>query len=284
MQTGGTTGVIATAADVVRGEPWTTFWRGAVPALTSALVENAVLFTVNGALQRSLAPGGDTARLSPLQQALIGGASAVASSTAITPSEVVKVRLQAAQAAHAAGGGGGGATVIAGTTGVGSAVGGPWHMARRIMAADGVVGFYRGLPAAMSRDVPFYVVYFGAYHAYTSRAMGWTGVRRRAELPVLHNFIGGGLAGSMAWGVMFPMDAVKSRWQAGMLPASIRNPLSAAAHIAATGGGWRALYRGWSAAVMRGFPANGALFVGIEMAQRALSNLFPILHTELVAA
>jgi len=37
--------------------------------------------------------------------------------------------------------------------------------------------------------------------------------------------------------------------------------------------GVRALYRGWSAAVLRAFPANAALFWGQTVADRALRNV-----------
>lgn len=292
MQTGGSDGPLATAAELAKGEPWTTFWRGALPALTSALVENAVLFTVNGALQRNLAPGGDTSRLSPPQQALIGGLSAFASSTAITPSEVVKVRLQAAQMALPPSGGKGAPAGATGSQGSAQQLAriaieanppGPFAMARHIMKSDGPLGFYKGLPAAMSRDVPFYVFYFGAYHTYTSAAMRWADVERRADLPVLHCFLGGGIAGSSAWAAMFPLDVIKSRWQAGLLPRHVNDPVSAAGHIAREHG-WRALYRGWSAAVVRGFPANGALFLGLELAHRMLGHFVPTTASVAAAA
>jgi hypothetical protein len=38
-------------------------------------------------------------------------------------------------------------------------------------------------------------------------------------------------------------------------------------------GGRRALYRGWSAAVARAFPANAALFWGANTAEKALASL-----------
>ena len=37
--------------------------------------------------------------------------------------------------------------------------------------------------------------------------------------------------------------------------------------------GWRALFKGWSAAVVRAFPANAGLFLGVEFTSRELRHL-----------
>ena len=205
-------------------------WRGAGPAFASALTENVVLFSAHGALARAAGGGEPT----PAGAAALGGAAAVASATAICPAEVVKVR---AQAAAAAGGGGGGALAL-------------WR-------ADGARGFFRGLAPLVARDVPLIGVMFcverGVDAALAARGAG-------ADARAL---LGGGMGGAVAWAVVFPLDVAKSRLQARALPGGLLSTLREAARE-------RALYAGVSAAVVRAFAANAALFYGVRKAEAVL--------------
>ena len=80
------------------------------------------------------------------------------------------------------------------------------------------------------------------------------------------------MAGASAWMVCVPFDIVKSRLQAGSLSAPIVGAAAASPLVPATfastvralygAGGIAAFYQGASAAVLRAFPANGALFLG----------------------
>ncbi len=86
----------------------------------------------------------------------------------------------------------------------------------------------------------------------------------------------GGLAGSTAWAIVFPCDVVKSRLQAGALSSGAATTgaapsLFTAARALYAAGGVRVFYHGASAAVLRAFPANGALFLGYEMAMRLMA-------------
>lgn len=101
----------------------------------------------------------------------------------------------------------------------------------------------------------------------------------------------GGLAGATAWSAVFPFDTIKSVVQTGVLPGGGGGPSQLQQQVAAGrrvgpppafgealravlrhGGGVRGgLYRGWSAAVLRAFPANAALFWGVHTAEAALS-------------
>ena len=106
------------------------------------------------------------------------------------------------------------------------------------------------------------------------------------------------------WTAVFPFDTIKSVVQTGALPGSgptggssplLRpggvaplvvaerlpakpgRPPSFSASLRAVlthgGGVRRGLYRGWSAAVMRAFPANAALFWGVHTAEGAFDAL-----------
>ena len=92
----------------------------------------------------------------------------------------------------------------------------------------------------------------------------WPRSRNPVSRANLHYVVGGRIAGSCGWALIFPIDVIKSRTQVGALPASL--PVWKAAATLLRTEGWAAL-RGWAPAVLRGFPANGALFLGVETAQ-----------------
>lgn len=225
-------------------------WRGALPAVSSALVENAVVFTVNGALKRALvAPGNEP---TTLQHFLIGGLSGVFSATAICGPEVIKVRAQ-----HR------------GVEGLERLT--PARALAQLLRAEGPMALFTGLTPLLARDVPFNALFFGFYELYSRLGRAALNRRQGSDLPSWTVVLAGGAAGSSAWTIVFPADTVKSRMQTAAL-SSQDGTKSAGAALKATlqQGGIRALYRGWGAAVLRAFPANGALFLGVETTSRLL--------------
>ncbi|EQC34971.1 hypothetical protein SDRG_07767 [Saprolegnia diclina VS20] len=232
-------------AKTVRTESVRSLWKGALPALSSTILENAVLFSANGAIRR-LAFEPSTS-LSTLDEALVGSASGFFSAAAITPAEVVKCRLQTYQHAESMG---------------------IWRCLKTIVHEGGFLGLTAGLPAVMLRDVPFNFCFFGMYDYYTNHFMDALGVESRRELHPAAVLTAGGLAGATSWTVVFPADVIKSRMQVD----------AALSFRAAVRSVWRlqglaGFYRGWSSAVMGSFPADGSLFLGVEMTHRLFAHL-----------
>ncbi|ETV72595.1 hypothetical protein H257_12354 [Aphanomyces astaci] len=237
-------GLMDCFARTVQQEGVRSLWKGALPALSSAIVENSVLFTANGALKRLFFERGDT--LSTLDEALVGSASGLFSAAAITPAEVIKCRLQTY--AHA------------GSMGI-------WRCTKNIVRESGVMGLTAGLGAVVLRDVPFNFCFFGMYDYYTAKCMDVFGVESRRELHPLAVLVSGGCAGATSWTVVFPADVIKSRLQVDAtltFRKAVRNV-------------WRVhglvgFYRGWSSAVLGSFPADGCLFLGVEMTHRLFAH------------
>ena len=75
----------------------------------------------------------------------------------------------------------------------------------------------------------------------------------------------------MAWAVVFPMDCLKTRAQAGMIGSSPAAIAAAAVQIARKEGA-RSFYAGVSAAVARAFVANAALFWGLETSYSVMAG------------
>jgi solute carrier family 25 (mitochondrial ornithine transporter) member 2/15 len=244
--------VLGALRSLIRSEGALALWRGSVPALWSALIENSVVFTANGALKRVFAGSATVSDedLSLSQHFLIGALSGCFSATAICPPEVLKVRAQHRASSPA---------YQSSLTAL-----------RSVVREEGVRGLFSGLPALLARDVPFNALFFGFYSTYCSVARTVLGVRSQGELPQWAVLICGGAAGSTAWTVVFPADSVKSRAQTAKLVGHAGESTIQSLRLILRESGVRGLYRGWSAAVLRAFPANGALFFGVELSGRLM--------------
>ena len=248
-----------------REEGVASLWKGSLPALASALTENLVVFAANGVIRRTLRAvrstndngnNDDEEYLGFWQEAAVGGASGFCSATAICPAEVIKVRMQSDRTVGARR-----ASFVSSTT--------------RLLREEGARGLFRGLPAIWVRDVPFYVVFFTAYTSYIDAACRFhgcvdpvTGAGVKRDLPTWQYVMGGGLAGMFGWGAVFPVDVIKSRVQLGTMGTDVSLVHAAATLLRKEGA--RHLMRGYLPAVLRGFPANGALLLGVETMQGLL--------------
>jgi hypothetical protein len=242
-------------------------WKGAVPALSSSIIENSVLFSVNGITRRAVVAlhagrtsATDDHKLTTMDEALMGAFSGIFSATAITPAEVIKVKLQHQR----------------GRMGKGEYKG-PLDCLVKVARREGPRGLFSGLSALLLRDVPFSFFFFGGFKFYTSAMARALGKESKEELNPLLILTAGGLAGATGWSIVFPADTLKSHMQTASNTAT--SPSSPARGLVATARhvygqqGLHGFYRGWSAAVLRAFPANGSLFLGIEMTHRLFRYL-----------
>ena len=92
------------------------------------------------------------------------------------------------------------------------------------------------------------------------------------DVNILTTITAGGLAGMAMWAFAIPPDVIKSRYQ-GAPEGTYRGFLDCARKtIAADGVG--ALFRGFGPAMARAFPANAAVFVGVEVSQSVMDRFF----------
>jgi hypothetical protein len=195
----------------------------------------------------------------------------------ITPLEVIKCRTQVE---------------------VGKATG-PMTKFISAFRETGVRGLFRGLSATVCRDVPFTFFFFGGYEAWTYLLLSTkssvvcastsnsppsidTSITitesqdEKSKLNAFGIYLAGGSAGAFAWGVAFPVDCVKSYMQTYQHPTSPQSAVTfrhAVGYINRERGGVPGVYRGWTAAVLRAFPANAGLFLGYEFALDLLSRV-----------
>ena len=218
-------------------------YRGATPALASALIENAVLFTANGFFVRALTGSSDEEAAGLMTLALCGAMAGVFSSTAIQPAEMIKVQLQVS---------GGQLT--------------PVECIKGIVRKDGVVGLFRGVQSMWLRDIPFCMLFLASYEMFCRAIASARSYRGREDLDPASLFVAGGFAGVSSWAAIFPVDVLTTHMQSSPKPLGL---FEAFREIHVQGGPCR-FYRGLSAACLRAFPANAGLFLGYELTSRVL--------------
>lgn len=241
------TGLTNCFSSILRREGVLAMWRGATPALASAFVENSIVFTMNGVFKRMLAGNGNTKELTLAQNSCAAGLAGFFSSTAMCPAEVVKCRLQFAQGASH----------------------GPLQILGDVLRTQGPRGLFQGWTALVCRDVPYNAAFFGSYEGLCGLICRWRGkvddrgFVEKKQMNQLEILLAGGGAGAVGWTLVFPADVVKSRLQSGAgsnMPSSFPRALLKIAQEE----GFMAFRSGWGAAVLRAFPANAALFLGVE--------------------
>ncbi|CAM9678080.1 unnamed protein product [Laminaria digitata] len=284
-------GVFQCLRKTLAEESITSLWKGSTPALSGAVVENMVAFSVNQQLKRFF-PDKNGVVAPWWQPIAFGGATGIFTSIVLCPSDVIKCKVQVGRSLRGAAAASATATTAgAGVGAVGGAVGAAAgaagaavkgvaegaasakakvglpvlnaaQMTRHVLRTQGIRGLFVGMGAQFSRDVPFYASFFGTYETVVDG-----GKALPYDIPhELLYFFAGGMAGVVGWAVVMPMDSAKSIIQTAEKPQSI---LKTVQMVNATKG-WRALYAGLTAALVRAFPANAALFLGYEIVRRSL--------------
>mmetsp|Transcript_6779 Transcript_6779/g.8546 ORF Transcript_6779/g.8546 Transcript_6779/m.8546 type:complete len:292 (-) Transcript_6779:448-1323(-) len=241
----------------IRDESVASLYKGVTPAMTAAVLENSVVFFANSCIKRMWTYAKNnyyyeyeyaSNDFSLSELAVIGGLAGVFSATAICPAETIKCRSQAHLSIP------------------GSAKLSPIKIAHDLVKTDGIRGLFQGLPAQYARDIPFNFVFFGSYETACRGLCALHGYNSKNHLGTLDLLTAGGLAGVAGWTFTIPMDTVKSRAQiSGRCSRKVMYDIFRESGI-------KGFFQGWSAAVLRAFPANGALFAAYEISERCLGR------------
>ena len=243
-------GIFRTVAKTSSEEGVRAFWKGAVPTAMGMALENAMAFGVNEALKRafpdpSKGSGADPEARPDLSRPFIMGAiTGCCSALVLLPSEVVKAKTQ----------------VAIGSTSSGD-------IAREMMRRQGVRSMFTGFEAQIMRDGPFYAFFFGSYDllCYVFR----TNVPSMPD--ELNFFLSGGFAGMLGWAAAMPFDVpktnVQASWDSKVVGSYFPELLRIGRERGITG-----LYSGLGPTLARAFPANAALFLGVELSKKAFDD------------
>ena len=128
----------------------------------------------------------------------------------------------------------------------------------------GIRGIYRGLSITLARDIPAFSIYFGSYFFRCSVILSGSIIENdTGMLPVL--VMCGGTAGIMSWTFTYPQDTIKTRLQAdGMGKCLYRGTLHCTKTIYREAG-VSGFFKGFSVALIRAFPTNGATFATVTL-------------------
>jgi len=234
---------------VFRNEGLLGFYRGLGPQLVGVAPEKAIKLTVND-LVRGRAMDPETGRIT-LPWELIAGATAGGCQVVFTnPLEIVKIRLQVqGEVAKAEG------VVPRGAI----------HIVKQL----GLVGLYRGVSACLLRDIPFSAIYFPAY-SHLKKDLFREGYNGK-KLSFFETLASAAIAGMPAAYMTTPADVVKTRLQVEARKGETTyKGLGDAFLKIYREEGFKALYKGGMARVLRSSPQFGFTLVAYEYLHKFL--------------
>ncbi|XP_075691103.1 mitochondrial carnitine/acylcarnitine carrier protein-like [Rhinoderma darwinii] len=148
---------------------------------------------------------------------------------------------------------------------------GPVDCARQLFREQGIGSLYRGTVLTLLRDIPATGMYFMSYEWMKDQMAPQRG--SVSDLSAARIMLAGGVAGMCNWVVAIPMDVLKSRFQTA--PDSRYRGILDVFREVLRDEGPRGLYKGFTAAMLRAFPANAACFLGFEASMKFLDWLIP---------
>ncbi|KAF4591730.1 Mitochondrial substrate carrier family protein L [Ophiocordyceps camponoti-floridani] len=257
-------GPVQCLLQTVRGEGFRALYKGASPPLVGWMVMDSLMLGSLNLYRQVLAhrlfsvpvyaPGATAeARLPAWGHGLAGLAAGGTVSVLAAPVEHVKARLQ----------------VQYGVSRGERFYAGPVDCLRRIWAAHGVGGVFRGLSATMIFR-SFFFVWWAAYDVL-SRSLSQ---RTSLSTPTIQ-FLAGGASAQLFWLTSYPSDVVKQRIMTDPLGGSLGDGRP---RFGGWGGWMRAVrtvrgeggFGGVWALFLRAFPANASALVVFEAVMRGL--------------
>lgn len=245
--------IIQSSTKTIQEEGITALWKGAVPTALGMAAENAMAFGVNEALKRAFPDDVNDHTnnhtknrpdlVKPFAMGMITGCC---SALVLLPSEIIKAKTQVV------------------TTGTSSSS----QIYNQMIQKQGMKSLFIGLDAQLARDSSFYAVFFGGYELFC-----YTFKTFFPSMPdELNYFLSGGFAGMFGWTVAMPFDVpktnVQSRWDTKVWGSYVPEMIRIGKER-----GIRGFYNGLGPTLVRAFPANAALFLGVESGKKFFDNL-----------
>ncbi|KAL3133207.1 hypothetical protein ABBQ38_007095 [Trebouxia sp. C0009 RCD-2024] len=230
-------------------------YRGLAAPLVGGALETGISYAVYTYTLGQLTAPGDLPSLSFAVPAAAGVAGVVLSFV-LSPFELVKCRLQM------------------GTRGTPHYHSGPRQCLQHLLKTEGSLGLTRGLKATIAREAPGNAIFFTVYETLRRSFPGkaapdnpnpslWELAKDSASA------VGcGGLAGTIMWSAVLPLDVAKTRIQTAY-PGSVNDiGIWQNLQLMYWQGGRRTLYAGLVPTLIRAFPANAAQWLAWELSRR----------------
>ena len=238
-------------------------FRGMAAPLSAACVVNAIIFSSYGTSSRLYDQYVENPVManplhdSSLKAFCCGSFAGLVQGLVVCPMEHVKCRLQ----------------IQHGKGAPDHLYKGPVELTKAILRNHGISGLYRGWWATAWREVPAFGMYFAFYdflkdriNTFFARQAGLADTDLKGGFPEhshtwFASAIAGGATGAWTWGVIYPIDIIKTRIQTSPMdtPLEKRRILAVANSIVQTHG-WKYLFRGLNITLIRAFPVNGIIF------------------------
>ncbi|KIK87034.1 hypothetical protein PAXRUDRAFT_152448 [Paxillus rubicundulus Ve08.2h10] len=238
------------AQKIFRNEGFLGFYRGLGPQLIGVAPEKAIKLTVND-IVRGRAMDPETGRITLGWELIAGGTAGGCQVVFTNPLEIVKIRLQVQ----------GEAAKVEGAVPKGAV-----HIIRQL----GLMGLYRGASACLLRDIPFSAIYFPAY-SHLKKDVFQEGYNGK-ELSFFETLSSAAIAGMPAAYLTTPAaDVVKTRLQVEARKGQTHyKGLSDAFVKIYREEGFKALYKGGPARVLRSSPQFGFTLLAYEYLHKFL--------------
>ncbi|VDN07154.1 unnamed protein product [Thelazia callipaeda] len=220
---------------IVRNEGYMGFFKGMSSPLMSITAINAIAF---GVYENTLKFFNHEHSL--LASFFAGNVAGAAQCGICIPSELVKTRMQLQK------------------NGMYTS---SWDCAKKMIRRGGLLSVYKGTWITIARDCSGYGTWYVTYE-FCTRKLSKDGTP--SSLPSWQLLIAGGLAGVTSWLVNYPLDVIKTRFQADDNIHSYRK----VCHAIMKTCGIRGFFAGISATIIRAFPSNAFTFLGMEWSYR----------------
>lgn len=153
-----------------------------------------------------------------------------------------------------------------------SSFAGPMKTVMEIITNEGWSSLFKGFHITFWRDTLSYPVYFLSYE-YTCQLMA--GKNSMTTLHFYQLALAGGIAGSLSWTMIFPLDVIKSRLQVDGV--DLREPKQYTGIIdcyikSYRTDGWKVFFRGLGVTIIRGFPVNAVTLAGATVILQLLKG------------
>jgi len=223
----------------VSKEGYRSLYRGMLPPIASAAVVNAVVFAAYN--ESMLRITDNFSRKSTYTDIFLAGSFAgLIQTSVLCPTEAIKCKLQSQTAVNKSE----------------MKYKGVFDCFKKVFQESGFRGIYTGLGATIGREVPAFGVYFSSYEIVKDRLDKVGGVSAFQS-----SFIAGGFAGVSSWGIVYPVDVIKSNIQ---VTGTKDSSLTVGRKIFLNQG-MKGLYRGFGPTILRAFPVNAVVFPTYEL-------------------
>ncbi|KAJ6625256.1 mitochondrial carrier [Mycena sp. CBHHK59/15] len=247
------TGMMHCATGILKNEGPLAFYKGTLTPLLGI----GACYTKRFFAGRNLAKGtgGEGGATLSGGQIFLGGVAAGAANGFVSgPVEHIRIRLQTQSS-------------------IKPEYAGPFDAIKKIYTAHGIRGVFKGQGVTLVREAG-YGFYFLTYEKLVQREMAKTGIKRE-QLSPAKAVLYGAVAGYALWAVIYPIDMIKSRMQTDGFTGATGQKYKSAIDCVRTV--WRtegisAFTRGLTPTLIRSPFANGATFLGFEMASRLLNS------------